>query len=68
MIDIEQIRKLSPANGDIFQLPADTPPEQARALAEAIALANPGVKAMVFCGEICQLDKGQMNAAGWYRA
>lgn len=67
MIDQVQIRKLSPADGDIFVVPEDTPCDLAKALAEAIAVATPGVKAMVFRGEIHQLSAGEMNAAGWYR-
>lgn len=67
MIEQVQIRKLSPADGDIFVVPGDTPTELAKALAEAIAVAKPGIKAMVFRGEVHQLSAGEMNAAGWYR-
>lgn len=68
MIDQEQIRKLSPADGDIFLLPADSPFDLARQLGEAITVAKPGVKAIVICGDIRKLDTAAMNAAGWYRA
>jgi hypothetical protein len=68
MIDHEQIRKLSPADGDIFVVPEDTPVDLARALVEAIAVASPGVKAMVFRGDVRRLSTAEMNAAGWYRA
>jgi hypothetical protein len=68
MIDQEQIRKFSPADGDIFVVPEDTPVDLAKALAEAIALASPGVKAMVFRGDVRRLTVGELNAAGWYRA
>ncbi|WP_296250302.1 hypothetical protein [Pseudomonas sp. UBA4194] len=68
MIDIDHVRKLNPAHGDVFQLPAGTMPEVARAFAEALAVATPGIKAIVFIGEIRHVDKAAMNAAGWYRA
>ncbi len=68
MIDYEQIRKLSPVDGDIFVVSEDTPCELAKALAEAIAVASPGVKAMVFRGDVRRLTVEEMNAAGWYRA
>ncbi|MFJ7107794.1 hypothetical protein ACIQU2_09275 [Pseudomonas sp. NPDC098740] len=68
MIDQEQIRKLSPADGDIFLLPADSPYDLVRQLGEAITLAKPGVKAIVMCGDMRKLDVAAMNAAGWYRA
>ncbi|ROM80512.1 hypothetical protein BK652_17805 [Pseudomonas brassicacearum] len=68
MIDYEQIRKLSPADGDIFVVPEDTPCDLAKALAEAIAVASPGVKALVFRGDLHKLPLAEMNAAGWYRA
>ncbi|MFJ7793278.1 hypothetical protein [Pseudomonas sp. NPDC096950] len=68
MIDHEQIRKLSPADGDIFLLPANSSYDLARQLGEAIAIAKPGVKAIVISGDVRKLDVAAMNAAGWYRA
>lgn len=67
MIDRDQIRKLSPADGDIFTLPADTPHELVRELGEAITIAKPGIKAIVICADLRQVDASVMNAAGWYR-
>lgn len=68
MIDQEQIRKFSPADGDIFVVPDETPVDLCRALVEAIAVAVPGVKAVVFRGDLHRLTVEEMNAAGWYRA
>ena len=68
MIDHEQIRKFSPVDGDVFVVPEDTPYDLAKALAEAIAVASPGVKAVVFRGDLRRLRLEEMNAAGWYRA
>lgn len=68
MIDHEQIRKLSPADGDIFLLPENSSHDLARQLGEAITIAKPGVKAIVVSGDVRKLDVAAMNAAGWYRA
>lgn len=68
MIDNEQICKFSPVDGDIFVVPEETPIELVQALAEAIAIASPGVKAVVFRGDLHRLPLAEMNAAGWYRA
>jgi len=68
MIDPEQIHRFSPRDGDIFVVPEDTPVDLCKALAEAVAVANPGVKAIVFRGDFRRLTVGEMNAAGWYRA
>lgn len=67
MIDLEQIRKHSPQDGDVFELPADTPPELADQLAEALHVAVPGVRCLVLIGEVRQMDEAAMNLAGWYR-
>ncbi|AXI59233.1 hypothetical protein DLD99_01705 [Pseudomonas kribbensis] len=68
MIDQEQIQKFSPADGDIYVVPDETPVDLCKALAEAIAVAAPGVKAVVFRGDLHRLTVEEMNAAGWYRA
>lgn len=67
MIDRDQIRKLSPVDGDIFTLPADTPYELVEQLGEAITIAKPGIKVIVICADLRQADESLMNADGWYR-
>ncbi|MCY1410995.1 hypothetical protein D9M71_263750 [compost metagenome] len=68
MIDIDQLRKLSPQDGDVFIVPVGTDYQDARELAEALHLAKPGVKCVVIQGDIKRLSTADMNAAGWYRA
>ncbi|MBS7660564.1 hypothetical protein I0D00_01180 [Pseudomonas lalucatii] len=68
MIDLTQVRKLSPRDGDVFALPAGTSQQAAAQFAEALHLAAPGVKCLVVIGELKRLSREQMNAAGWYRA
>jgi hypothetical protein len=67
MIDLEQIRKHSPKDGDVFELPSDTAPQLAEQFAEALHVAVPGVRCLVLIGEVRQLDEAAMNLAGWYR-
>lgn len=62
------VKKLSPQDGDILQLPASSNRELGQQLAEAIQIANPGVKCMVICGDLRRLNVSDMNDAGWYRA
>lgn len=65
---VDLVKKLSPQDGDILQLPGDSPRELVTQLAEALRIANPGVKCMVLCGDLRRLTVSDMNAAGWYRA
>lgn len=68
MIDIEQVRKLSPQEGDVLVLPDNTTREDARAFAAALNKAKPGMKLVVIVGDLRLLTPNDMNAAGWYRA
>ncbi|MFT4454968.1 hypothetical protein [Pseudomonas sp. RTCS2] len=68
MIDIAQIRKHSPQDGDIFVMPEGTDHQDAKAFAEALHMACPGVKCLVLTTDVQRLDVAAMNAAGWYRA
>lgn len=65
---VNLVKKLSPQDGDILQLPAGSNRELGQQLAEAIQIANPGVKCMVICGDLRRLTVSDMNNAGWYRA
>ncbi|MNJ33590.1 hypothetical protein D3C77_282770 [compost metagenome] len=68
MLDIAQIHKHSPQDGDVFVLPEGTDHLLAQAFAEALHLACPGVKCLVVMADVRRLDVAAMNAAGWYRA
>lgn len=67
MIDLERVEKLSPKDGDVFCLPADTSEEDAKAFADALWTALPGIKCSVILGNIVHLITSDMNAAGWVR-
>jgi hypothetical protein len=67
MLSLADIKKLTPADGDVFCLPADASAETAEDFAEALQLARPGIKALVFRGPIEHLNEAAMNRAGWQR-
>lgn len=67
-IDLDQIRRIDPQDGDVLVLPSDFPPDQVRAFAEALLVAKPGIKCMVVHGDLRRLSVSDMNDAGWYRA
>lgn len=68
MIDLEQIRKIDPQDGDVLVLPEYFSPQLVRDFAEALHIAKPGVKCMVVLGDLRRLSVSEMNDAGWYRA
>lgn len=67
MITTDQVRKLSPQDGDVFVVPQNTSDEDAKALVDAVRAAVPDIKAILIRGDLEQLDEAAMNAAGWYR-
>lgn len=67
MLDIDQIRKHSPQDGDVIVLPEGTDHNLARDFAEALHLACPGVKCLVVMADVRRLDVAAMNTAVWYR-
>ncbi|MDN6874630.1 hypothetical protein QO209_19490 [Pseudomonas citronellolis] len=67
-IDLEQVSKIDPQDGDILVLPADFTLDTARALAEALQVARPGLKCLLVVGDVRRLNVSEMNALGWYRA
>jgi hypothetical protein len=67
MIDIDRVRALNPTDGAVYVLPAQSSPELLEAFAEALDVARAGVRCLVTCCDVQQLDEQAMNAAGWYR-
>lgn len=68
MIDIDQVRKLEPKNGDMFILPSNTTVEFAEEFKSVVRSVYPDIQAYLVIGDIEQLSEADMNAAGWYRA
>ncbi|MDG9854114.1 hypothetical protein N7403_09650 [Pseudomonas nitroreducens] len=67
-VDLDQLRRIDPQDGDVLVLPEDFPPEDFRALAEALQVAKPGLKCLIVRGDVRRLDVSEMNRLGWYRA
>lgn len=67
-IDLEQLRRIDPQDGDVLVLPSDFPPSLVREFAEALLVAKPGIKCLIVHGDLRRLSVSEMNAAGWYRA
>ena len=67
-IDLDQLRRIDPQDGDVLTLPEDFPKEDLLALAEALQLAKPGLKCLIVRGDVRRLDVSEMNRLGWYRA
>lgn len=67
-IDLDQLRRIDPQDGDVLVLPEDFPEVTFRALAEALQVAKPGLKCLIVRGDVRRLDVSEMNRLGWYRA
>ena len=68
MIDIDAVKRLSVQDGDLLVVPASTEQEDMEVLAEALHFMIPGCKVVIVRGPVQQLDVGDMNKLGWYRA
>lgn len=66
-LNLDKVRKLSPADGDAFCLPVGTSMDEAEEFANALHMAVPGVRCLVFIGPVESLDPETMRAAGWAR-
>ncbi|WP_017519568.1 hypothetical protein ACQCLI_07335 [Pseudomonas nitroreducens] len=67
-IDLDQLRRIDPQDGDVLVLPDDFPQGDFHALAEALQVAKPGIKCLIVRGDVRRLDVSEMNRLGWYRA
>lgn len=65
---LDQIRRISPQDGDVLVLPDDFPESDFHALAKALRIAKPGIKCLIVRGDVRRLTVSDMNDAGWYRA
>ncbi|KTT31197.1 hypothetical protein NS201_10910 [Pseudomonas oryzihabitans] len=67
MIDVDEIQRVNPQDGEVFIFPAGVSFEEAERFCKTIESAKPGVRAIVVVGDIQHLDEAAMNRAGWYR-
>lgn len=68
MIDIDQVRRLNVQDGDLLVVPENSEDEGMQQLCEALRYLIPDGKVIIVRGPIEQLDVGDMNKLGWYRA
>ena len=68
MIDIDQLRRLNVQDGDLLVVPENSEDEGMQQLCEALRYLLPDGKVIIVRGPIEQLDVGDMNKLGWYRA
>jgi hypothetical protein len=68
MIDLDAVRKLNVQDGDLLVVPETTEQCDMQVLAEALHFMTPGCKVVIVRGPMEQLDVGDMNKLGWYRA
>ena len=64
-VDLDKIRKLSPADGDVFCFPMDTPLEHAIQFRDALKYVSPGLKFTVVMGPVTHLSESKMRELGW---
>ncbi len=68
MIDIDQVRRLNVQDGDLLVVPENSEDEGMQKLCEALRYLIPDGKVIIVRGPVEQLDDGDMNKLGWYRA
>jgi hypothetical protein len=68
MIDIDQVRRLNVQDGDLLVVPENSEDEGMQQLCEALRYLIPDGKVIIVRGPMEQLDVGDMNKLGWYRA
>ncbi|MGJ7513835.1 hypothetical protein ACSFE6_05790 [Pseudomonas baetica] len=68
MIDIDAVKRLNVQDGDLLVVPEDSDQHDMELLINALFVLMPGRKVIIIRGPVQQLDVGDMNKLGWYRA
>lgn len=68
MIDIDQVRRLNVQDGDLLVVPPGSDTHDMELLINALYVLMPSRKVIIIRGPVQQLDVGDMNKLGWYRA
>lgn len=68
MIDIDAVKRLNVQDGDLLVVPEDSDQHDMELLINALYILMPGRKVIIIRGPVQQLDVGDMNKLGWYRA
>ena len=68
MIDIDAVKRLNVQDGDLLVVPPDSDQHDMELLINALYVLMPARKVIIIRGPVQQLDVGDMNKLGWYRA
>ena len=68
MIDIDAVKRLNVQDGDLLVVPPDSDQHDMELLINALYILVPDRKVIIIRGPVQQLDVGDMNKLGWYRA
>ncbi|MFJ2427626.1 hypothetical protein [Pseudomonas sp. NPDC087804] len=68
MIDFDALQQLNVQDGDLLVVPPDSDQHDMELLINALYVQMPGRKVIIIRGPVQQLDVGDMNKLGWYRA
>ena len=68
MIDFDAVQRLNVQDGDLLVVPPDSDQHDMELLINALYVQMPGRKVIIIRGPVQQLDVGDMNKLGWYRA
>jgi hypothetical protein len=68
MIDFDAVQRLNVQDGDLLVVPPDSDSHDMELLINALYVQMPGRKVIIIRGPVQQLDVGDMNKLGWYRA
>jgi hypothetical protein len=68
MIDFDAVQRLNVQDGDLLVVPPDSDSHDMELLINALYVQMPGRKVITIRGPVQQLDVGDMNKLGWYRA
>jgi hypothetical protein len=68
MIDIDAVKRLNVQDGDLLVVPEDSDSHDMELLINALYLLMPARNVIIIRGPVQQLDVGDMNKLGWYRA
>jgi hypothetical protein len=68
MIDIEAIQRMNVQDGDLLVVPPDSDQHDMALLCDALYALMPDRRVIIIRGPLQQVDVGDMNKLGWYRA
>jgi hypothetical protein len=68
MIDFDAVQRLNVQDGALLVVPENSDYRDMELLRDALYIQMPGRKVIIIRGPVQQMDVGDMNKLGWYRA